>query len=568
MAMQTKRLITFFDIHPVTKLQVNDVIITNNASFLDPAHKVYYVTAFDTSDKDETVVESIRKAFEVLPVAYQVVQNGLYHMLLRPLIHVLVKIERVIQEEEINELWLFGGSEEPFLTISNAEGEGVKKLYRSAWLFNAVISQYFAGFPSIKIVWQRKRTWVGLAMLHWCREQLHYYRRALGYIVRDFRRGTELLPAMDSEKKIVVALADLELQYKHLEKTIADIDQYDTLYVLGRKLSLIGQNLACRMPALSVTQILGVMKDIRKAHVAGKQITFELKGHRISLSMQRMLLGARERLFVALYQERAFSGLIRSIGPEKIHCVCTNRTMGADICFIHKVCKKHGLLHVNFQYVAMAEILYPEMDVADRYYLYAKNVYHLYKAHGLQFKYYLPLEKQRKIHQQQARSIVIFTQPDTYTDRYLTAIRSILRCFEQNNSEVEILIKLHYRQDKVEDFVACEQYYRHTKVLTTGNAGEVMSECDCVLSMTSSVLFEAMLNGIPAMVIDFDGRDKERIENSGVCVPEVNFVVHTPEDVLRKVSAYQQFTREYLERFSQYLEMNDAGTMDINELIG
>ena len=567
MKIHQKRLITIFDEKPDIVLFDNDVIITNNASYTESNHRVFYISSSDNLDKNVTLVQSIQEMLSMLPGEYQVVNNSIYHMVLRPIVHVLAMLERVIQQEQINEIWLFGGSEQVFFTLSHAEGEGTKRLYHSSWLFNPIVNEYFSENKSLKIVWKKKKIYFSHAMLYWFREHYNYYRRALGYMGRKLLEGKDHIPIENSNKKIAILLADLELQYKHLAKVTEGITSYEKLFILGRKINPAPEDVVCQLPSLSVLSTLEILKEIRKARSPKKWIGFQLNGHVIKICAKQIMLGSTERLFIALYQEKALSRLIQSIGPENIQCVCTNRTMGADICYVQNVCKEHELLHVNFQYVAMQEILYPNMNVADRYYLYSRNVFELYKDYGKQFKYYLPLDKQCFTERNdQAHRIVIFTQPDAYTDRYLSAIKAILRCFQDNKSQIEIIIKLHYRQDKIADFVSCERYYSHTKVLTKGNAGEVMNTCDCVISMTSSVLFEALLKGIPTIILDFDGLDEPLIKESGVCVPEVNYVVHSPQEVLELINNYSEFWREYRKRLEVYLGNNYAQYYVADEL--
>ena len=565
--MHHKRLITVFDEKPDIVLFDNDVILTNNASYSDTCHKIIYVTNNDILDKDVTLLASIQKALNVFPTTYQVLHNSIYHILLRPIIHVLAMISRVIKQEKIEEIWLFGGSDIAFFSLSNAEGEGTKKIYHSSWLYNSIINQYFSSDENTSVVWHKKKSRFVHALLFWCREHYYYYRHALGYIIRDLRGRTSPILLNKEDKTIIIALADLELQYKHLTKQLEEINSCEKLYVLGRNVKPAADDMVCRLPSLSVISIISILKRIHRAHVESKILDFQFNGHAVKLPVDRIVMGSKERLFIALYQEKSLSQLIHRIGSERIRCVCTNRTMGADICYVQNVCKEHNLLHVNFQYVAMFEILYPNMKVADRYYLYNRNIYELYKTYGKQFQYYLPLDKNCFTERNnQAHSIVIFTQPDLYTDRYLVAIRAILTCFQENNSQVEIIIKLHYRQDKISEFVSCKQYYRNTKVLTTGYAGDVMSDCDCVISMTSSVLFEALLRGIPSIVLDFDGINKEVIEGSGVCIPEVNYVVHSPCEIINLINNYSLFWREYRKRLKGYLENNNAQTNIVDDL--
>ena len=557
--MHQKRLVTVFGEKSDAVLYENDVIITNNTSYLDPSHKVVYITTSDVIDKDDTLMNSIQQAFIMLPDEYRVVQNSIYHMILRPIVHMLAMIDRVITQEQIDEIWLYGGSEVEFLSLSNSEGEGAKKLYYSSWLFNPIIDQYFSENDNIKVVWQRKKSRITYTILYWFREHYNYYRRTLGYLVRDFREEKSHICIEKSDTKIVLALADLELQYKHLAKQIEQIDCYDKLFVLGRNVKPEKTDVFCRLPSLSAFSIMKIMRTIRKIRVRNKRMSFCFNGHEVWLRTNNIIMGSKERLFIALYQAKALSQLVEGIGTKKIQCICTNRTMGTDICYIQNVCNKYDILHVNFQYVSMQEILYPNMNVADRYYLYSKRVYELYKKYGKQFKYYLPLDTHCfEERNEQAHRIVIFTQPDTYTDRYLMAIKEILTCFQQNGSQIEIIIKLHYRQDKIDEFISCEKYYRNTKVLTTGNAGEVMRTCDCVISMTSSVLFESLLEGIPTIVLDFDGIDRALIEESGICVPEVNYVVHSPQDILSLITNYSYFWREYHRRLHEFIGDNGS----------
>lgn len=566
--MHQGRLITLFDEKPDIPLQDKDVIITNDDSLCDSNHKIVHINRVDYVDKDGVLLKSIRETLSLLPEEYHMMHNSIYHMMLRPIIHALVTIDRVIRQEKINEIWLFGGNETPFLTMNNAEGEGVKKQYHSSWLYNSVIYQYFSTDKTIKIQWKKKTSKFAHWMLYRVREQSKYYRRTLGYIIRDFHTPNQTNICINKEKRAVVALAELDLQYKHLAKVIADISKYEKLFILGRRINPSSNDLVCYLPSLSVASILKVMSRIRNANTQNKTIHFLLNGRSVVLPINRIMMGSKERLFITLYQEEALSRLLQILGPERVQCVCTNRTMGADICYVHNVCKKYKLLHVNFQYVAMPEILYPEMDVADRYYLYSKKTYDLYRAYGSQYEFYLPLEREALSEKAtEGKRIVIFTQPDTYTDRYLVAIKAILSLFQEKHSHIEIIIKLHYRQDKVDDFLACQKYYNYAKIMPTGNAGEIMRECDCVISMTSSVLFEALLQGIPAMILDFDGLDRTFIEESDVCVPEVNYVVHSPQEVFDLLYDYSKFYHEYKKRLEKFVIKHHVQMMETTKCL-
>ena len=565
-ADRRKRILTLFDEKEPDDIRRDDIIFTNDRTYSREGNKVYHLALLDASDQDVSLYEEQLSFFADFPQEYGCLANNIYFHFFRQLFHVICQLNEIIAAEGIDQIVLVGGADFQFITLNDAEGEGVKHHYRSSWLYNSFLYQYYQKKQGICVSWLHKKN-AGLQKLRFVfRENYYFYRYMLMMCAKRIlpeKKGND--GSLRSGKKLIVSFADLELQYKHLRSKLRESELYDSLLVLGRSIRPDKADAHLFLPSNSFGQIIRAVIRI-KGLVKKQKRTFHIMDGSIQIDLKRLYQGCAAGALRAYLREEAIQKCIRKIGKDRIACILTDKTLGYEICTVHHVAEELSIPHTNIQLVAMAPILYPKLKLADRYYLYAKQTYELYRQYSDSYRFYIPMEtKEREIKRTEGRALklVLFTQPDSYTKRYLEAIRQLAEVLGGSDISAELIVKLHYRQDKQAEFEKLEKEYGCLSIVKTGNAGELMKQCDAILSMTSSVLFEAVTNRIPGFIINFDRQDEKMIYQSGTCVPEVNYIIEQPEELVTLLSDFDRLQTEYRQRLKDYLcNMPGGNTID------
>ena len=117
------------------------------------------------------------------------------------------------------------------------------------------------------------------------------------------------------------------------------------------------------------------------------------------------------------------------------------------------------------------------------------------------------------------------------------------------------MIKLHYRQDKVNlfnDLIINTDNFKIVKSDT--NLSELFSYSDFIISITSAVLFEAFQNNCLGIAFDFSNNNTKFIDINSL--PEVNFKVNDYDSLLDMLRYPQKYQALYNKRRINFLNLN------------
>ena len=246
----------------------------------------------------------------------------------------------------------------------------------------------------------------------------------------------------------------------------------------------------------------------------------------------------------------------------------SNTTVGDDMVAIDSVARTYNLRHVNLQYVSMGRVIYPDLDLADEYYLYAQRTYKLYSSLNSSYRYYLPLQhKIEKKTDQKEVVFVIFMQPDSWEKDYLLYFDMVLPEIVRLDIYVKIIIKPHYRQNNIQILKQYQDKYGFLRVAAPDESVEsLLNNATFAMSICSSVIFEAMMNHVPTIVYNPEGRYDDYVYKNDICFPNVNIVITEAEETLSVLENWNQNKIDFESRLDRFISESGANT-DINEIL-
>lgn len=559
------RLVTFFDEKINLKdIMEDDIILTNDNEYFihNQYNKNVILVNLSLADEDPELSKSINKMFNKLPNDYLKYQNTFFSRVFRPIYSVILQLNSLINEKKIDELVLNGGSSHLFLTLNSAEGEGEKWWYKSSWLLNVVINEYFK--EQVSINWLKKESKIKLLAINIVRENILYSKVILGKFILALydMKNIKTQYNFSANKKPVISIVNLPLQFRHMRALLKDINKIDPVYIVPTRIKLEDETKVIRSAPLNLFSLVKlIFKEKNTLSKEKGYVNFFLVNKNIKIPQVSIRRGLRLLNFRFSYKVTELKQTVKKLNlPEKTDLV-TNMTYGQEILECGELAKDLGLHHINFQYVAMSKMLFPNMDLADKYYLYARKTYNLYKNYSNSYKYYLPVKRTPELKNDHLNShikITIFSQPDLYTDRYLHFIKLFLDRINSENLKVKVIVKPHYRQDKMDKFIEILSDYPFVKLSNKeDNVEELILWSDINISMTSSVLFEALMLGKMALIVDLDGQNESFILNNDICFEEVNFVVHTIDEIITIAKEYPVYFEKYECRYKRFLKNNN-----------
>lgn len=564
------RLFVVLDIIPNNEnMRMEDIVITNISTYRPKkVEKVIYLEKWDDSDINEEIYVELNTFMKKLPTMFSGIENDIYIKIFQPIIHLIYQINNVIKQNKITEIVLIGGTKMQFMTLNDSEGEGIKKNYKTAWLCNEFLYQYYSDSKNIHISWINMENKWKMKIYFWLRSNKYFIREIIRLLYRKIfiKEDNYIYKPNEENKKIILAISNLPLQYRDLNKKTLYSKKYRTIFIINRHMKCEREGFIYRKN-LDIISILKYTYQI-KTSMRKRQASIILYGKEIRIELKNLLLGSLSVALFSYCERKSLEKTLKLFNKNDVRCVLTDMTVGNDITSVYKAAKEVGIEHINLQYVAMGNILYPNLELADKYFLYSNKNYSLYKKYSNKFKYFFPIEQYeiQEYTRNKLLRITLFTQPDMYTDRYLDALRIIIDELLNKKIKVELLLKLHYRQDKVDEFKNIIKRYSFSKIVQDTDVGTLIKNSDLIISMTSSVLFETITNRTPGIILNFDKKDEELIYKSDICFPNINKVVNDIETLINIFQNYDRFYQEYLKKSEAFLKKFSGGS-NIDEWI-
>ena len=526
---------------------------------------------FSLCDENEDLSASINDLFDnYLTNEFRCLRNTYFMRVFRPICSLIIQIEELLEKESITELILIGGSPLAFITLNGGEGEGEKYLYKSSWLFNDFLFQYFN--KTIPTRWKNKKNKFIFSLFHVTRENMIFHLRLLKNLKVSFRsKKTPLKQDTSDDKPNIFAFVNLPLQYKHLKNLTVTLKQHNKYFITSFN-SIFSRNQESGIILYKIT-LKGVVKTFKKY----KQVKLYLKRDELNFSFKNTKITLPKVIFTRslkhnyIFFELNLLGLIDLFDNYDItnnSYFITDMTFGEDIILVNEFSKRLNIPHYNFQLVTMSKMFYPQMNLASRYFLFSKKTLDLYQKYNYSYEYYLPFFES-DITKNNVKSEVLvvslFTQPDAFTDKYLSFLKAMLPLLDNTDKRIKFIIKPHYRQNRIREFEQLVKLHKNVELNENSEtADKIILQSDFVLSITSSVLFESVTLNRPGIIINIDPSDDKIIYENDICCPEINFVVKSATDLIKILNNSDRYSMLYKQRRDTYLL--DNRNIDLNQL--
>ena len=518
---------------------------------------------YDICDDNNEAASSINDIFSGLPDEMSYFRNTYYSSLFRQLSSIIYQIKNIIREEQISIIHLYGGSNFPFITLFQGEGEGNSLFFKRSWLYNYFINNYF--FNSNEIHWNYKASSYKLKLFYYFRENITFFYRLSANILRNIAyslRAEESIVIKDQNKMNILSIVNLPSQKRHIDSLFKNQNNYKLHYL---------------SPALKKINMFDVSKyyvntrHIRKAFQLykklwysknNKNISFKLHDQLSSLNSKWIYLSIKQNIifFYASYYalEEYFK---KNYVSKNDSVIVTNMTFGEDIVLVNKLGNDFNILHYNYQAVSMRRMIYPQFELADKYYLYSRKTYELYSSINESYKYYFPINTKLNdkyidnngIINSNTLTLSIFTQPDKYANQYLKILTEFLP-YLASFENMKIQIKMHYRQNKIACFLKVAAKYPFVQILDKSvNASKIINESDFIMSIHSAVLFESITLGCPGIIFDLFDENRSIIYSEDICYPDINIVVKSQKDLGEIIDNPLYYKTLYYQRRDDYI---------------
>lgn len=533
-----------------------DVVLSSPYNPLDEKNDII-VIPFDYSIifSDRRVIEDVNRLYSETDALFKPTRNSVYGKLLMAIYAFDTLIERVTQEYNVDKIYLYDGCRIPFVTTLNSEGEGARKDYSTNWLVNAVLYDKYCG--RYDIIWKHK---INASRLY----VKNYFRWIKGIItillLSLYSRVLTKKDLQNEESKKLLSIVDLPLQAYSINNLLSEKSKSISYLSLEKGCFniLIDKGYdVIHIPYLRVRKLLS--------------IAYLVLFKKVSLSASPfgkcfdMLLKREVRLQALIYHIRLnrITEFLDQIGNKSKTILVTNMTWGTDIVSAHDAAFKTGIKHFNFQYVALGGKLFPQLELADYYYLYDKITYNLYKDYSRSFRLYLPLlkkEEERVVKKaDHLRTLTIFMQPDSFAIDYLDFIESLIHNDSVKKSGWRIIIKPHYRQNLLGSLYSIVESVPFVRIAEPSEScGDILRNTDIAVSIHSAVIFEAMTNGVMCLVYSAKGKYNQTIYNTGICFADVNFVINETNETFSYMESFSLYSEEYTKRLQHFLNTNSV----------
>jgi hypothetical protein len=559
---------------PVELLETDIILTQNYDVFLELRnHYKVYLVDFTIGYESEELRENINIFFENLDTKLKNMSNETYLRFFNPMYSIIKQIELISNEKEIDELVLIGGSDHIFISLAHSEGEGVKKLYSTEWFLNPVIFQYFK--DRFKIKWLEKRNKFLMFNLNILREEMFFLRKLIEKIGKSILYSNEKNVVKKFSKKTVIVVLNLPLQLRHFKSFLNSSDNVDIVYMLPSRWNGDEKDInTIKRKVISLRELFKLIKRLYDKKIfKPKEMEFVIGDTKIKINSFLFYKSLKSIFLDYLIGRVEISeslGMLES--PKK--CIFTDMTFGLDILTVHSVSKKLNIPHWNFQYVSMVPMLFPNFMLADKYFLYSKNTYNTYKKYHTVFEYYLPIKKlpvESETNKIKLPTIVIFTQPDKYTERYLHFLKDLenrLTSYKMTGN-IRVIVKPHYRQDQMDKFEQLANEGKSLEIVGSDySTEELIINSDFIISMTSSVIFEALMLGKMSVIFNVDNQDDNLIYNGGNLFPEVNFVVTRVDEIIDIINNLDEYKRNFKARFESNIKDNSYNQDELLKVFG
>ena len=535
---------------------VQDIVLVNNNVGRVGGDGIIRMVNYGLINENELLYKQINEWYNSIGSKGQI-DNSAFDAFFRHIFAILYTMDAIKSEYNIDEIWLYDGSRHTYFTSIHAEGEGEKIQYETNWLVNGIIERKYAKEVCVK--WVGKKPSIVFYFHHW----LRYYKGLFIMLASAVRREKTSNGWCPTDRVTYLSIVDLPLQYRHLNSLFLSTESKHCVFFTLNPLLAKDEQDVHFIPKLNLFQVILVYVRSRWAF---RRVRIPILNYKSSILAKE--LGYLNIQYHLRY-ERQIEYLKRLIIKGSF-VVVTDMTLGMDIVSCHEMAKHLNCPHVNLQYVTMAKVLYPNLELADKFYMYSRRTFELYSKYSGSYRYYLPLKNNPMRIKSRDRNLVftIFMQPDSFASDYFEYLSAFLPLLAGSLQNVEVIIKPHYRQNRMGELYELVKPYSFVKIAGLHDSCEdlLMNITDIALSIHSSVVFEALLNDVMCLVYSSGGKYDDEIYNNDICYPEVNFVISEAGETLNYFENYIKYKELYRERRKSFIKDNDCN-LSLNEII-
>lgn len=441
--------------------------------------------------------------------------NSIYVKVLIPALNVLYLIDDITRENKVDEIVLYGGSDMPFITLNEAEGEGHPRFYHREWMMNYLIYHTFG--EKLSVVWKKREKKWRIQLILWFREfffRCWYKLSLVKYGLISGIKNSDNYEIVKENERYNLYMCPLKLQYRHL-KRLAGATTVKSYFISTDE----GEGVF-HLPHLGIGQVYRELKDARikvhdtQLHIDSLNATLRLgKGLMESLKLEYLKYKVEKRKHLLLNEK---THLI-----ENAARIVNNKTIGADAYLDADLSEMFNKDYLTFQYVAMDLFDCPCHKVWKQLYLYSPMQKDFFRSKG--FDAFVYQEPKLKKTQRNAteKKISLFLQPDSF-DEYSLRASVILASLVSRNNKYHLFIKPHYRQTNVAEIKAALDADNTVNALSytiLGNddsVSSILSYSDICVGFNSSVLTESINAEIPTVSIIADRYIKDYLESNEI----------------------------------------------------
>ena len=520
----------------------NDVVLVSRYNHV--RIEVGKVVLIDPGKSNESnrVGDEMMELYSRFGNEYKKSLNSSYVRLFLPLESVLDTLDEVLSNDSYSEIVLYEGSKVPFFKSENAEAEGVRKHYKTNWMVNAFVYSKYASTYSIIWIAQQSQLFTRIKAIYF--NAINCIRVIAPRVIKRLLSSNEK-ESLNLTTPSVISFISLLLQKRHLDSLLSGNLNGRHIY-FSFDTSIVDWKTVYPVIELPLAKLFSIVfKYLFKERLP---LQLKYKGfcqHTLARELQYL------QLKYSIYEERMIQTL-SSVDDIEKNLMVSNTTFGDDMMGIHSVAQYYRMHHINIQYVSMDRILYPNLKMADEYYIYAQRTFDFYKRIESSFKLYLPQKNSIIQKSKDERVFVIFMQPDSFCEDYFDYFKTLFPEFSKLGFDYKIIVKPHYRQNRLDDLCnLCEEYPFVRVASPNENVESLINQASVIMSICSSVIFEAMMNHVPSII--YNPRDKYHsfVYNNDYCFPEVNIVTSDPIESLSVLENYD----EYYKEFSKKLEL-------------
>ncbi len=550
----------------------NDIVLVSNisdaAKYTD--HTVYAVkwTNSQRINEDFDLSRAVNAFYDNISKDFYFTKNTAYCTFFVPIATVINEVEKIMQKHTIDTVVLIGGSNKPHYTAIHGQGEGNKKWYKSSWLVSPILYSWLAKNKPVKILWHNKQSALRCTIRHICRENFYYnkellaaFKRYITYCVKEKQQTSEY---STNYKDLALVVAMLPLQYRHLIELTESVHNIDFVFLAPFSVNTKDNLKNITIKPLGFFDIMKETFKLKRRYRLSSSAKFSWNNCNFEVCPNVLFRALKASALLGSIQRKELELTVEPLLRHQPKYIVTDMTYGNFASLCHDYACEKGINHLNFQHVAMGKLLYPDLDTADKYYLYSQKTCDFYKEYSNCYRLYMPIKTGEKIiHTGDVLTVSVFLQPDWYADRYYDFLSELAEKIVDNGIAVKLLIKPHYRQNKTELFEKLTKKYEFISLCDrTENVQDVFSRSDFMMSMTSSVLFEAVSVGEPGIIIDVDGKDSEYISNNDVCYEQINFRAGSYDMIINILKKPEQYKTEYQKRRERFI-MTQGALVDI-----